>query len=541
MLTPVNLKLSQCLELLLQSISTIVNWKGFKFHGSTNQDITLNGLLRTIRDVLDLPSLVEPSVEDLLDALNGHLIKISDSITQKSCAVRLTSLCFLLSKISDEECQLKSATAAGSKSDMNGLIMIEKYEPVSELAESFLRRSWNAPNVRLTGAQNEDLSSLQLKGSANNLATSQLVHVFIFGNTNPFRCIEKTLKNVAKCVLSDLNESAIQPTCAVSLFPAVTSETFPAFFNSAWNLFIYFTKKIPLITKKNGGGSDPASRTRRNYCMQEWFKSVKTLYTCLKISKIANSRVMFLSIVRGGAVFVEQFIKKAIPLLETTFREHTVDVKAMMKNVRDCSQDLQVICTHSKVTNDIGLMRNVPKLRKNLESLLYKIKAVFAYHGCVDQFSLIPLKNRDINGDEIFSQRELENDESVVSEDVQLSDDDDDEVENDESLQANIQSSQVLRERDETRDGDDAAEESYDDASSSASHEESRPKYRRVALSEDDDDDDDSRDRIAQRTRRSNDGITSASNRRPETRGVQLSEDEEAGNSDSDCHSEMSF
>ena len=534
MLTPTNLKLSQCLELLLQSISTIVNWKGFKNFNSTGNEVSLQALLTTIKGLLDLPSLVEPSVGDLLDALNAYLIKIAESITQKSCAVRLASLCFLLSKLSDEECQAKPISAAGSKLSKSDLILIEKYEPVSELAESFLRRSWSAPNVRLTGAQNEDLSCLQLKGAANNLATSQLAHIFIFGNSNPFRCIEKTLKNVAKCVLADLNESAIQPTCAVSQFPAVNSESFSAFFNSAWNMFIYFTKKIPLITKKNGGGNDPASRTRRNYCMQEWFKSVKTLYTCLKISKIATSRVIFLSIVKGGVIFVEQFIKKAIPLLETTFREHTVDVKAMMRNVRDCSQDLQVICTHSKVTHDIGLMRNVPKLRKNLESLLYKIKAVFAYHGCVDQFTLVPLKNRDINGDEIISQREMESD-SVVSEDVQLSDDDD-EDENREKLPAQVQSSQVLRERDESCDGEEV-DESYDDAATSASCEESRPKYRRVVLSEDDSDDE------------GNDQITrSAPLERQRCRptgndeGVQLSEDDEEDQGiDSDANSEMCF
>ena len=267
------------------------------------------------------------------------------------------------------------------------LISIDQFEPISRLAHVFLKRKWSndiGPSED-SESHSQSYSSSQLSQSQFNSALSQLANYYFYGSVSPFRCIEKSIKSSAKSILLDMNESVLPSTSVVLPFPAVTSESFHVFYKSAWNMLVYFAKKIPLISKKDCLKKDHQSITRRNNCMQEWFKCVKCLFTCLKVAKAINSRLIFTTIIRGAVGLVEQFVKKAIPLLEVTFKNFTVDVRAMLRNIRECSQDLQVICTHSKVMNDVSLMRNVPKLRKNLESLLYNIKSVFAFHGCLDQ------------------------------------------------------------------------------------------------------------------------------------------------------------
>lgn len=57
-----------------------------------------------------------------------------------------------------------------------------------------------------------------------------------------------------------------------------------------------------------------------------------------------------------------------------------------------------------QVQQDITLTRFVPLLRKSLEGLVYRVKAMLALNKCQNAFWMGTLKNRDLHGDEILSQ-----------------------------------------------------------------------------------------------------------------------------------------
>ena len=50
------------------------------------------------------------------------------------------------------------------------------------------------------------------------------------------------------------------------------------------------------------------------------------------------------------------------------------------------------------------MANNVPLLKKSLEVLVFRVKAMLAANDCLDAFVLGNLKNRDIHGEEILSQ-----------------------------------------------------------------------------------------------------------------------------------------
>ena len=52
----------------------------------------------------------------------------------------------------------------------------------------------------------------------------------------------------------------------------------------------------------------------------------------------------------------------------------------------------------------MSLTRFVPGMRKSLESLVFRVKAMMAANRCTQAFWMGNLKNRDLQGEELLSQ-----------------------------------------------------------------------------------------------------------------------------------------
>ena len=62
------------------------------------------------------------------------------------------------------------------------------------------------------------------------------------------------------------------------------------------------------------------------------------------------------------------------------------------------------MCSHTKVTRDVGLATSVPPLKRALETLLFRVKAMLHANNCLGAFWIGNLKHRTILGDEVSSQ-----------------------------------------------------------------------------------------------------------------------------------------
>ena len=97
-------------------------------------------------------------------------------------------------------------------------------------------------------------------------------------------------------------------------------------------------------------------------------------------------------------------------MVERLFRRKRFGCVELIKNLQMATRFLQTICSHSKISQDVSLANNVPLLKKSLEVLVFRVKAMLAANDCLDAFVLGNLKNRDLQGEEILSQASVEED-----------------------------------------------------------------------------------------------------------------------------------
>merc|ERR1712227_1010118 len=102
--------------------------------------------------------------------------------------------------------------------------------------------------------------------------------------------------------------------------------------------------------------------------------------------------------------------------------EYTELIKTLQKGTRY----LQNICGHAKISQDVALSSKVPFLKKSLETLVITVKAVLAANNCSEAFEMGTLKNKDLKGEEIFSQQQEEDSE----EEAAAEEDDDESLDN---------------------------------------------------------------------------------------------------------------
>ena len=99
------------------------------------------------------------------------------------------------------------------------------------------------------------------------------------------------------------------------------------------------------------------------------------------------------------------------------------EIKAIVRGLQLSTRALQHICAHGKVEKDQRVFQLVPQVRRNLETMLFKVKALIENIGCLAAFSVGNLKHRNLQGHEVCSQ-------------VAESDDDDDDEESEQEEEA---------------------------------------------------------------------------------------------------------
>ncbi|XP_070432632.1 Fanconi anemia group D2 protein isoform X7 [Equus przewalskii] len=84
------------------------------------------------------------------------------------------------------------------------------------------------------------------------------------------------------------------------------------------------------------------------------------------------------------------------------------DVLSLLETFQLNTRLLHHLCGHSKIHQDTKLTKHVPLLKKTLELLVCRVKAMLVLNNCREAFWLGNLKNRDLQGEEIISQNSQE-------------------------------------------------------------------------------------------------------------------------------------
>ena len=105
-------------------------------------------------------------------------------------------------------------------------------------------------------------------------------------------------------------------------------------------------------------------------------------------------------------------------MLDRLFGSRSEDCLSFLKTLQTSTRQLQHVANHSKMKRDIAMARHVPMLKKSLEMLIYRVKAMLALNKQADAFWMGILKNRKLDGKvmhEEASEEENDDNESAAT------------------------------------------------------------------------------------------------------------------------------
>ncbi|NXH71304.1 FACD2 protein, partial [Hydrobates tethys] len=353
--------MSSCYQQLLLTFRSLFAWNGFSQHENTD---LLRSAFQVLADRLKPGETEFLPLEELISESFHYLLNFQQSVPSFHCAFILTQLLIAI-----------------AEKPMAGW----KKEKMASLAKQFLCQSWVKP------------SGDREKGSQFNSALHTLLCVYLEHTDNILKAIEE----ISSVGVPELINSA-KDGCS-STYPTLSRQTFPVFFRVMMAQLESSVKSIP------AGKPSDSSEVQLEKLLR-WNIAVRNFHILVNLVKVFDSRPVLGICLKYGRLFVEAFLKLAMPLLDYSFKKHRDDVQSLLKTLQLSTRQLHHMCGHSKIRQDIGLTNHVPLLKKSLEQFVYRVKAMLAFNHCQEAFWVGILKNRDLQGEEILSQASEERD-----------------------------------------------------------------------------------------------------------------------------------
>uniref|UniRef100_A0A3B3BYC4 FA complementation group D2 n=1 Tax=Oryzias melastigma TaxID=30732 RepID=A0A3B3BYC4_ORYME len=192
-------------------------------------------------------------------------------------------------------------------------------------------------------------------------------------------------------------------------WPTLNRQTFLVFYKVMLAELEKAVRKIPA-----GKSSDDSEVSHKlNEKLLTWSLAVRDFHILVNLVKVFDSRPVLnlmnhfssACIKSNGTLWVRFILKE--------------DVQSLLKTFQLSTRQLHHMCGHSKIRQDTSLTNHVPALKKSLELFLYRVKVMLALNNCQEAFWMGNLKNRNLKGEEILSQRSQESDEDEEEEEGQ--------------------------------------------------------------------------------------------------------------------------
>ncbi|XP_047600982.1 Fanconi anemia group D2 protein isoform X2 [Lutra lutra] len=379
--------MSSCYQRLLQIFHGLFAWSGFF------QPENHNLLYSALEVLTNRLKQGEPdqSLEELLRQSFNYLQNFSHSIPSFQCAIYLIKLLMVILE--------KSTAPAQNK------------EKIASLAKQFLCRVWPSGEKE-----------------KNSLPTEQL-HTLLSIYLEHTNSVLKAIEEIAGVGVPELINSP--KDASSSTFPTLNRHTFVIFFR-------VMMAELEKTVKGLQAGTAADSQQIHEEKLLYWNMAVRDFSILINLIKVFDSRPVLHVCLKYGRLFVEAFLKQCMPLLDFSFRKHREDVLSLLETFQLDTRLLHHLCGHSKIHQDTKLTKHVPLLKKTLELLVCRVKAMLIFNNCREAFWLGNLKNRDLQGEEIVSQNSEESEDdtaSQVSKSKATEDGEEDEVSDEEKEQ----------------------------------------------------------------------------------------------------------
>uniref|UniRef100_A0A671USY1 FA complementation group D2 n=1 Tax=Sparus aurata TaxID=8175 RepID=A0A671USY1_SPAAU len=251
----------------------------------------------------------------------------------------------------------------------------------ASLAKHFLSQEW----VTASGERE--------RGSKFNEVLHSVLSIYLEHVDDVIKAVEEiTGEGIRELLSASKNESS-------SSWPTLNRQTFLVFYKVLMAELEKATRKIPPVKICDSSESEK---------LLKWNLAVRVFHMLLNLVKVFDSRLVLNVCLKYGRLFLETFLKLAMPLLDNSFKRHKEDVQNLLKTFQLSTRQLHHMCGHSKNSQDMSLTNHVPALKKSLELFVYRVKAMLTLHNCQEAFWIGNLKNRNLKGEEILSQRSKE-------------------------------------------------------------------------------------------------------------------------------------
>uniref|UniRef100_A0A452G7P1 FA complementation group D2 n=1 Tax=Capra hircus TaxID=9925 RepID=A0A452G7P1_CAPHI len=341
--------MSSCYLRLLQIFHGLFAWSGFCQVQNNNLLYSALGILTSRLK----PGEHDQSMEELLRQSFHYLQNFHASIPSFHCALYLIRLLMII---------LEKSTAS-----------TENKRQIASLAKQFLCRVWPNGEKERSSIPNDQLQAL--------------LGIYLEHTDSVLKAIEE----IAGVGVPELINSPKEASS--STFPTLTWTTFVIFFR-------VMMAELEKTVKGLQAGTAADSQQIHEEKLLYWNMAVRDFSILINLIKVFDSRPVLFACLKYGRLFVEAFLKQCMPLLDFSFRKHRKDVLSLLEAFQLSTRLLHHLCGHSKIRQDTKLTKHVPLLKKTLELLVCRVKAMLILNNCREAFWLGNLKNRDLQGGE---------------------------------------------------------------------------------------------------------------------------------------------
>ncbi|KAK1901245.1 Fanconi anemia group D2 protein [Dissostichus eleginoides] len=358
-------------QLLLQILKTTFNWSGFSQPGQRS-------LLKKALGVL-AERLKEGSAELTLEQLVKHsfkyLMNFCSTMPNLSTALTLSKLLSTVSERGGDPAAYREQTAS--------------------LAKRFLGQNW-------VTARGEKERGIKFNEALHTVLKIYMAHV-----DHVLKAVEEIAgKGIPELINAAKDESSASwPTLNrlyfilfIFLFFLLLQADFLVYYKVMMTELEKAIRKIPAC--KVSDSSEAQSEK-----LLTWNLAVRDFHILVNLVKVFDSRPVLIVCLKYGRFFLESFLRLGMPLLDNSFKRHMEDVQSLLKTFQLSTRQLHHMCGHSKMNQDTSLTNHVPALKKSLELFVYRVKAMLTLNNCQEAFWIGNLKNRNLKGEEILSQR----------------------------------------------------------------------------------------------------------------------------------------
>lgn len=191
-----------------------------------------------------------------------------------------------------------------------------------------------------------------------------------------------------------VNETPMMQT-SNPCFKLITKESFRYFFASAFSELVRVI--VSLDVAKTVLISDEEC--------QEALDHIKRLFAMLEVlvtvTKRNDKQSILSCTIKQFGQFLTFFLDSCWSFLTKLLSRFASDVVFIVKIIQRCTRQIQSLCAHAKIVKDSSMLAYVPKVKKQLEQMIYLIRETLKKEGAEDAFWLGNLKNRYLNGQEV--------------------------------------------------------------------------------------------------------------------------------------------